>query len=380
VPAREQSEFPLDPDIVPLNHASFGVPTTALMTHADHVRRRIERDAAHYLAGPMLAELRTQAAAIASFVGAGPDTLAVVANSTEASSAVAVSLARDRAARVVLLDSEYSSVIRAWQVATAASGGSVQLVSIAVPVKSEADVLAALDSQVSGDFDFLVVSLIASSTALRLPVPRIARWAATRGAHTVVDAAHGAGHVGLRVDNLEAALVFGTLHKWLPVPRPVGFLWASDQFRDVIRPAAVALRWDDSLVERFTWRGTWDPASALCLTDALAQWQLWEADGAHARAEQMADHATQRLVALGLIPTGSRELLAPRLRSFIIPGIGKDKLDEALDDAAVRAWVGTTVTGETLLRIATHVYTTDEHIDRLVQTVGAAATCDLRPW
>jgi len=372
VRAHEEPDFPLDPDVVPLNHASFGVPTTALMAQADRVRRRIERDAAHYLAGPLLDELRAQAAALATFVGARPDSLAVVANSTEASSSVAASLARDRAARVVLLDSEYSSVIRAWQVACTASGGEVRLVSVPLPVASVAEVLAAFDAQVEGDFDFLVVSLIASSTAVRLPVLHLARWAATRGARTVVDAAHGAGHVELCVANLDAAIVFGTLHKWLPVPRPVGFLWTSDEYRDLVRPASVALRWDDSLLERFTWRGTWDPAAALCLIDAVAQWQRWEDEGAHARAAELADHAAQRLGALGFVPTATQDLLAPRLRSFIVPGRRADELGAVLDEADVRAWVGTAASGETLLRIATHVYTTDSHIDRLVDALSSA--------
>jgi isopenicillin-N epimerase len=272
----------------------------------------------------------------------------------------------------VLLDSEYPSVIRAWQVATAASGGTVQLVSIPLPVASVADVLAALDAQVAGEFDVLVVSLIASSTALLLPVRRIAAWAATRGASTVVDAARGAGHVDLGVEELDAGIVFGTLHKWLPVPRAVGFLWVSDRWRDMIRPAAVALRWDDSLFQRFAWRGTWDPASAPCLADALAQWRQWQDDGAHARAGRLADRAAQRLTARGFVPTGPPQLLAPRLRSFIAPGLSTDELSAALDDAAVRAWVGTAASGETLLRIATNVYTTDEHIDRLADAVRRA--------
>ena len=352
-----------------LNHASFGLPTVALMDRAEDIRRRIERDAAAYLAGQLLDDLRAQAAAVESFVSAPPGTLALVANSTEASSSVAASLARDRATRVVLLDSEYPSVIRAWQVATAAACGTVQLVPMRLPVGRPDDVFAALDAEVSGEFDILVVSLIASSTALRLPVGRLAEWAATRGAITVVDAAHGAGHVELCVADLGAAVVFGTLHKWLPVPRPVGFLWADDQVRDLVRPASVALGWDDALFERFTWRGTWDPAPALCVTDALAQWRQWQDDGAHARAEQLADRAAQCLTALGLTPTGAAELLAPRLRCFIVPGVSADALNGALDQAAVRAWVGTAATGETLLRIATHVYTTDEHIDRLAAVV-----------
>lgn len=366
-------EFPFDSEIVLLNHASFGVPTTHLLDVAEQTRRRIERDAAGLLTSQsLLDELRVQLASAADFLAAPRDGLALTMNATEGSSAVAMSLARRGASRVALLETEYPSVIRAWQVAAAMHGGSVQLVSLRTPVRSADDVVAEFDEQVDGPVDVVVASLVTSPTALRLPVERIAEWASARGAVMVVDAAHGPGHLDLGVANLGAAIVYGTLHKWLPVPRPLGFLYATGDLRDDVRPAAVPLYWDDGFAERFAWRGTWDPAPALCFSAALEQWRSWQSDGLLARAERMADLLADQLAGCGMQPTGTGPLLPPRLRGFVVPGVTEDELRAALDRVGVRAWLGVAPSGQTLLRVATHVYTTEDHLRRLVAAVTDA--------
>jgi len=368
------AEFPIDADIVLLNHASFGVPTRRMLAAAEGTRQRIESDAAGLLADSLIGELRVELACAADFLAAPPDSLAFTMNATEAASAVASSLGRRRALRVAMLDTEYPSVIRAWQVATANHGGSVQLVHLDCPVCSTDEVVSEFDRQVGGGLDVVVISLVTSSTALALPVRCIGRWASGRGAITVVDAAHGPGHLDVRVADLGASVVYGTLHKWLPVPRPLGFLYLADELLDVVRPATVALHWDEGLAERFAWRGTWDPAPALCLSAALEQWRSWQSAGLLRHAERMADLASATFTASGLQPTGAAALLAPRLRAFHAPGVTAAGLLAALDDARVRAWVGVSPSGQTLLRVATHVYTIEDHVDRVVEAViGAGA-------
>jgi isopenicillin-N epimerase len=363
--------FPTEPDVVLLNHASFGVPTNRMMAFADEVRRRIERDAEHLLAGGLAEELRGAVRAVAQFLGSRPEASALTLNATEAASAVAASLGRQPGVRVAMADTEYPSVLDAWRIETAAHGGTLQLVRLDLPCASPDDVRAAFECQVDGGVDVVVTSLITSPTALLLPVAQVAEWAASRGAITVVDAAHGPGHVEFRVDELGAAVVYGTLHKWLPVPRPLGFLYADDAVRDDIRPATVALHRDEGLAERFLWRGTWDPAPALCFSAALDEWRTWHTDGSLDRAEAMANVLAERLTGCGLDPTGGAELLAPRLRGFVVPHLSEDELRRMLGEARVRAWTGTSPSGRTLLRVATHVFTVDDDVERLVQVVGS---------
>lgn len=365
--------FPFDPARTHLNHASFGVPTLAALDRAERERRRIDADAARGLGPELLPRLREAADAAGGLLGAAPGTLALVANSTEGSAAVTASLPLRARDVVVLLDGEYPSVVRGWQVRAAAVGAQVRLAHLALPATADG-VLDALDAAAPhGPVRVVVASAVTSSTALELPLAAIGGWAADRGAWFVVDAAHVAGHVALDVTALGAAAVFGTLHKWLPVPRGVGFVWAAPALRDVVRPAVVTHAWDATdVVERFGWRGTWDPASALGLPAAIEEHAGWGRDGHRGRAATMADLASARLAAAGLVPTAPAGLLPPQLRAFIVPGVTREDLDAARGEAGLDAWTGLGTAGETVLRIATHVYTDESDLDRLLAVLARA--------
>jgi selenocysteine lyase/cysteine desulfurase len=175
------------------------------------------------------------------------------------------------------------------------------------------------------------------------------------------------GHVPLDVASLGAAAVFGSLHKWLPVPRSVGFLWLAPELREVVRPAQVSLQWDSGdLVQRFGWRGTWDPASALGVEAALAELATWDRAGELTRAREVADHVSAALCELGLGQTAGEGLAPPRLRGFLIPGVELADLRSSLDAYKVRAWTGRSAEGVTIVRVSTHVYNDSEDAVPLV--------------
>jgi isopenicillin-N epimerase len=190
-----------------------------------------------------------------------------------------------------------------------------------------------------------------------MPLRAVARWCAANGVQLLIDGAHVVGHVPLNVASLGAAAVFGSLHKWLPVPRSVGFLWLAPELRHVVRPAEVSLLWDSGdLVTRFGWRGTWDPASALGVEAAIAELAEWDRTGELARAEAVADHVAGALRELGVSETAGEGLVPPRLRGFLVPGVELADLRSTLDACKVRAWTGRSADGVTIVRVSTHVY------------------------
>jgi len=364
-------EFELDPGLVHLNHASFGVPTRAALHRVEARRRAIERDTATALGSALVAGLREQADGLAREIGAGAGSTALTAGSTEANAALATSLPLAPGDHVLLLDVEYPSVIRAWAVACERAGATLDLVRLPLPATRDGAVAAVGAAHPATTV--VVLSAITSATATALPVAEVAALCRGRGAALVVDAAHVVGHVPLDVATLGADAVFGSVHKWLPVPRPVGFLWLAPPLRPVVRPAAVSLTWDsDDLVERFAWRGTWDPAPALGLSDALAEWRGWRSAGELDDAAAVAAHLDEGLTAIGLRQTAEARLRPPRLRAFLADGVDLDDLRRALDGAGVRAWTGRAPDGTTTLRLATHVYSEAAELEPLSAAVRAA--------
>jgi selenocysteine lyase/cysteine desulfurase len=243
------------------------------------------------------------------------------------------------------------------------------VIDVPVPVETVDDVLGRLDEVPAERVAVLQFSGIASSTAVRLPVADVAAWGRDRGARVVLDGAHMPGQV--RLDEWALAdAAFGTLHKWLPVPRSVGLLHAAPGTAPLLRPAEVSLTWDaDDLGERFAWPGTFDPAPRLCLPEAIAVWRAWQDSGALARAARIADEAHDVLTAAGARAAAGPSLRAPRLRAFVVDGVPAEALKRALEDAGVVAPAIELGATGSMVRIATHVYTDADDLDRVAEVV-----------
>lgn len=360
------ADFGIDPRLVPLNHASFGVVHREMATLVNTIRARLEGDSATSLGSTLTGELAAQARAVQTALNLAGGELALCANTTEAANALASSWPLQPGDEVAMLAGEYSSVIAAWQHFAAQRGAHVNVLPLPLPA-TKREILTQF-AHLSASTRVIVLSALTSSSALRLPVAEISALANRRNIALLVDAAHVVGHSEASLHATGATAVFGSLHKWLPIARPAGFLWLAD-FAPHIHPAMVSLGWESAdLTTRFSWRGTWDPAPLLCVQAGLDLVARWRAAGLVQRARMLADEFSRELVQLGCTPTADRSMQAAQLRGFIVPTTDPQGLYQALHGAGVRVW-GRVEGGVALLRIATHVYSHPAHGEALIAQV-----------
>ncbi|MGN2641425.1 aminotransferase class V-fold PLP-dependent enzyme [Nocardia takedensis] len=364
-------DFLLDPDLVQLNHASYGVTSRRVATEAETVRRHIESDPTRFLGTELRDKLRFSVAEVATFLGLDLQQIALCSNATSGATAIIASLPLRPTDTVVVLDTEYSSVVEVWRVACARVGACLHVVEVPLPFPGVEELLGELDARITTDIRYLQMSLVSSSAALRIPVDPISAWARTRGGQVVLDAAHGPGHLDMAPALAGVVAAFGTLHKWLPTARPIGFLWLAPELIELVRPPEVSLTWHcQGLVERFSWPGTFDPAPRLCVAAAIEQWSRWHDNGRWDFCLSLADEFTSALVELDLRPVAESEYRAPRMRSFLFDRATVADVKSILGPAGIRVWVGTAPSGRTLLRISTHTYNDHNDIDRLMDRLA----------
>ena len=363
------SQFALRPGLIMLNHASFGLATTALLDRAGQIRREIESEPVAMLTDDLAVRLTDALGDVCAWLGLDPARAALTMNATAGAAAVTRSLPLGPGEAVVILSSEYPSILRGWQQRCAEAGAHLHVVDVALPVLSADVLLAQLESLPCERVAVLQFSAISSATAVQLPVAPLVEWGHGRGARVIVDGAHGPGHVP--VDGWGTAdAAFATLHKWLPAPRSSGLVWTSAELAASIRPGEVSLTWDaDVLAERFAWPGTFDPAPRLVLPEAIATWHAWREAGAHERAARLADRFTEALAAVGAVPTAGPGLRPPQLRSFLLEGVTAGRLKAALAEAHIVAPALPHSDTASLLRVATHVYTDDADVDAVTTVV-----------
>jgi isopenicillin-N epimerase len=269
------NDWALDPELVFLNHGSFGAVPTAVLDYqralVDHMESNPVRFI--YLHLPeLLAAARERAAA---FVGADPDDFAFVPNATTGTNALLRSAPIEAGDEILVTDHGYEACTLAAEHIASRRGATVGFARIPVPVEGPDQVRQAILDAVTPRTRWAVIDHITSPTALVLPVGEIVRDLADRGVRTIVDGAHAPGQVALDVSDIGAAAYTGNWHKWTSAPKGSGFVWVSPDWREEVRPLVISHgaghRGSDGERFRatFDWTGTGDFTPYLSVPTAL---------------------------------------------------------------------------------------------------------------
>jgi len=267
--------WPLDPEVVFLNHGSFGACPRPVMDAQQLLRDRLERQPVQFFVRDYENLMIEARSALADFVGAAVEDLVFVANATTAVNAVLRSLPLQAGDELLTTDHEYNACRNALEFVADRAGAVTTVAEIPFPVAGPDEVVARVLDRVSQRTRIALIDHVTSQTGLVLPIARIVRELAEQGVDTLVDGAHAPGMLDLDVRRIGAAYYAGNCHKWLCAPKAAGFLHVRPDRQTVIRPVVISHganspRRDRSrFVEEFDWVGTCDPTAALCVPEAI---------------------------------------------------------------------------------------------------------------
>jgi isopenicillin-N epimerase len=273
VPTRD--DFLLDPDLVFLNHGSFGATPLPVFAEYQRLQREMERNPVQWLgrrADELLAAARGR---LADFVGARPDDLVFFPNPTTAINMVTRSLRLAPGDEVVTTDHEYGAMDRTWRKTCAEAGATFVRVPIPLPVTTAVDFIERVWAAVTPRTRVLFLSHLTSATALVFPVEELCRRARAAGILAIVDGAHVPAHIALDLATLPCDIYTGALHKWLCAPKGCSFLWARPDVQSWLDPLVVSWGWesdhpgDSQFVDHHEWQGTRDLSPFLAVGAAI---------------------------------------------------------------------------------------------------------------
>ncbi len=301
--------FLLDPEVVFLNHGSFGACPRPVFETYQRWQRELERQPVEFLgrrANDLLAEART---ALGAYLGAPPEDLVYFSNPTTAVNMVARSLALGPGDEILTTDHEYGAMDRAWRFMCGKTGAQYVRRVMPLPLTTAEALVDAFWAGVTEHTRVIFISHLTSPTALIFPVAAICRRARAAGILTVVDGAHGPGHLPLDLAALGADLYAGACHKWLMAPKGAAFLYARPEAQARLEPLVVSWGWESEtpgpsrFIDYHEWQGTRDLAAFLAVPAAI-RFQAergWEQ--VRATCHALASEARARVNALtGLAP------------------------------------------------------------------------------
>ncbi len=269
--------FLLDPDVIFLNHGSFGATPRRVLEVYQEWQRRLERQPVEFLVNELPDYLAEARQLLGNYISAGRDDVVYVPNATFALNVIGRSLDLGPNDEVLTTDHEYGACDNVWRFLSQKRGYSYKHQPITFPVESNEVIIDQFWQGVTSQTKVIFLSHITSPTALRLPVTEICQLATERGILTVIDGAHAPGQIPVDVEAIGADFYFGNAHKWMCSPKGAGFLFTQLDKQYLIEPLVIGWGWGEDrevtfgsdYLDYMQWLGTNDLAAYLAVPAAI---------------------------------------------------------------------------------------------------------------
>lgn len=374
-----KKDFLLNPDIIFLNHGSFGACPKPVFEVYQAWQYELECQPVEFL-GRRVTELMASARAIlAGFLGVGANEVVYFTNPTTVANMLTRSLDLKPGDEVLATDHEYGAMDRIWRYICLNTGAKYVRHSIPLPITSHGDSIDQFFSRLSSRTRVVFISHITSPTALILPVKEICHRARQAGLISIVDGAHAPGQIPLNLIEIGADLYIGACHKWLCAPKGAAFLYARSEIQPRLEPLVVSWGYESEkpsgsqFIDYHEWQGTRDLASFLSVPAAIEYQSSNNWSAIQSRCHHLASQTRQRinhLTGLDAICPDSIDWFAQMTAIRLPATINIDTLKESLYndfniEVPIIQW-----NNHPLIRVSFQAYNDQADADALLDALG----------
>jgi len=370
-----KQQFPLRSDLVLMNAGNLCPSPYPVIDTVMHLTRDIDADASFQNRAKFNDLHENARRALADYVGADPDEIAVTRNTSEGNNTVINGLTLGSGDEVIIWDQNHPTNNVAWDVRAERFGYTVKRVSTP-PTPSSAEALVApFRDALGARTRVLAFSHVSNVSGVALPARELCHMARDRGVLTLVDGAQVFGALRIDLHGIGCDFYTASSHKWLMGPKEAGLLYVRRDQIGALWPSHVGVGWEGALergAAKFENLGQRDDACVAAMGAAVA---FHEAIGPEAIEERVRsltsalERGIRERIPAAFFHTPADPAMSGGVVVFLIPSRDSRALFEALyrDHAIAGAAMGGAFTG---VRLCPHIYNTMEDVERVVDTLG----------
>lgn len=273
-PSPFASEWSLNPDIVFLNHGSFGAtPNYVLDRQRDYIRL-LESSPVEFSVRSMYPLYYEAKKSLAEFVGTSENNIYFVPNTTIGVNHVLHNIKEENKTWLTT-NHAYGACANALGKIAELKNCQVIKADIPFPIDSEATILERIESAILPNTTIALIDYITSATAIVFPIKEIIKLLQSKNIKVIIDAAHAPGMIDFNIDDLDADYFIANCHKWICSPKGSAFVYVNPRHQAEFKPVFYSFHndWDTDNARhwsnQFIWEGTKDYSAYFAVKDSL---------------------------------------------------------------------------------------------------------------
>ena len=270
-----KKSFMLDPEVIHLNHGSFGATPKPIFDSLISWQKKLEYNPTKHLGLDIFTQLDISRDYLAQYINCHKDDVVFFPNPSTALNTVIRSLPLKKDDEILTTNHEYGALDKTWNFICKKTGAKYIRQSISIPLLSKNDFIESFKSGITEKTKVIFFSHITSSTGLIFPAKEICKIAKEKNILCIIDGAHVPGHIDLDIKKLDPDIYTGACHKWMCSPKGTAFLYVKKELQEIMEPLVVSWGYESDtpshsqFLDYMQWQGTNDISSYLTIPDTI---------------------------------------------------------------------------------------------------------------
>ena len=365
-----RSQFLLQDGIAYLNGGIFGPCARVVVDRIAELSEILNADVGTHMVqtlGPLNETTREK---LAAFVGAHPNRIALVLNTTMGMNLVAQGLTFEPGGEILMSDHEYPSMEALWNYVAERDGLTVRKIELPILAESKQEIVDAFAAGMNERTHLITFCHVYFFTGLVTPARELCHLARENGALSMVDGAHAIGTVDLNLSEMGCDFYINSCHKWLLGPKGTGMVYIDQAHQNKLRPLFIV---DDlsptPRASQYDIQGTRDQTHFAALGTAI---DFFNGIGWPEKVHSYV-YGLSRYMKESLLEVEGVHLTVPMssetsgfMTSLVIDGVDPPKLSQCLWDDYQIQNSATQINDARYLRVSVHFFNTYDEVDRLI--------------
>ncbi len=343
-------------------------PESSMQGFIENIKM-INEKPSFYMRRKMADDMESIKKRVAEFAGCSDEELVICRNTTEALNNIILGIELNAGDEILYGNLEYPSMIEALEMRAKRFGTKIRKISVPAIPSDDEKIVRIYEKEISSNTKVILVSHLVFLNGQVLPVRKICDMAHAKGIEVIVDGAHSFAHLNYKISDLNCDYFGCSLHKWLCAPLGTGLMYIKkDKIKKTWPLFGDSKNVEDS-IKKFEHIGTHPISAKLGIIDAIRFQENIGSQRKEDRLRYLKNYWVSRVSKLPKIKifTPLKDYQSCAIANVGVEGKTPTEVTNYLYEKHKIFTVAIDYEEVKGTRIAPHVYTSTDELDKLVR-------------